>query len=75
VITGLMSRTEARTLGGIAGLSSIPVVGNLLSNNTRSNDHTETILVIKPRLLNLPPEEFHTPLLLTGTETKPLSLL
>jgi general secretion pathway protein D len=75
VVTGLMSRTDAASLGGIAGLAGIPGLGRLLSNNTHDTDRTETMLVIKPRLLNLPPSEFHTPAVLTGTETKPISLL
>jgi len=75
VLTGLMSKSDAATLGGIAGVSAVPGLGPLLSTNTHNVDRTSTLLVIKPRLLNLPPGDFHTPLMLTGTETKPLSLL
>jgi general secretion pathway protein D len=75
VLTGLMSRSEAASLGGIAGVAGIPGLGALLSNHTRDTDRTDTVLVIKPRLLNLPPAEYPTPTLLTGTETRPISLL
>jgi general secretion pathway protein D len=75
VLTGLMSRTEAASLSGIAGLANVPVLGRLLGDNTRDTDRTNTLLVIKPRLLNLPPTEFPTPTLVTGTETRPISLL
>jgi hypothetical protein len=75
VVTGLMSSTEAASLGGIAGLANVPLLGRLLSTNTRDTDLTNTLLVIKPRLLNVPPTEFPTPALVTGTETKPISLL
>ncbi|MGA2184513.1 MAG: type II and III secretion system protein [Bryobacteraceae bacterium] len=75
VLTGLMTRTEAASLTGVVGLAEVPVVGRLLSNNTRDTARTNTLLVIKPRLLNLPPTEFPTPALVTGTETKPVSLL
>ena len=75
VVTGLLSRTDATTLAGIAGLSNIPILGRLLSTNTKSDDRTTTLLVIKPRLMNMPPSESTSPTLLTGTETKPISLL
>lgn len=75
VVTGLMSGTDARTLGGVAGLAAVPFLGKALADRARSTDRTETMLVIKPRLLNLPPTEFPAPVLMTGTETRPLSML
>ncbi len=75
VLTGLMSTTDAASLSNLAGLGNIPFVGRLLGNSTRNTDHGATLLVIKPRLLNLPPTDLPTPTLLTGTETKPISLL
>ncbi len=75
VLTGLMSRTDTATLGGIAGLAGVPLAGRLLSTNTHNKDRTNTLLVIKPRIVNTPPSEFSNPTLLTGTETRPLSML
>ncbi|MGA3026016.1 MAG: type II and III secretion system protein [Bryobacteraceae bacterium] len=75
VLTGLISRTDAASFSGIAGLANVPVLGRLLGNNTRNTDRAGALLVIKPRLLNLPPTDLPTPALLTGTETKPISLL
>ena len=75
VVTGLLSRTDATTLAAIAGVAGIPILGRLLSTNTKSDDRTSTLLVIKPRLMYMPPSESTSPTLLTGTETKPISLL
>ena len=75
VVTGLLSRTDATSLAGIAGVAGIPILGKLLSTNTKSDDRTNTLLVIKPRLMYMPPSESTSPTLLTGTETKPISLL
>ncbi len=75
ILTGLMSKSDALSFSGIAGLGGVPLVGKLLGSNSRDTEYTNTLLVIKPRLLNLPPTESPVPPLLTGTETKPLSLL
>ncbi len=74
VITGLLTKTEARSLSGIAGLASVPIIGKMLSQNTNSTDRSDTLIVITPRLVSLPPDN-NSPALLTGTETRPLSLL
>lgn len=71
VVAGLLRVNEARTLTGIAGLASLPALGALFRQELRSEDRSEALLVIRPRLLDLPPHEFATRDLYTGTETKP----
>jgi hypothetical protein len=76
VLTGLMSKSDEASFDGIAGLGNIPILGRMLGSNSHDIDRTSTLLVIKPRLLNLPPTETAPlPTLVTGTETKPISLL
>ncbi|MBV8819894.1 MAG: type II and III secretion system protein, partial [Acidobacteriaceae bacterium] len=67
ILAGLMTNTEGQTVSGIAGLSVIPV----LRNNSKTRDHGETLIVLKPHLLNLPPTETSTRAAWVGTETKP----
>ncbi len=74
VIAGLLTKTEAHSLSGIAGLASVPVIGKMLSKNRSNSDRSDTLIVIRPRLMSLPPDN-DAPALLTGTETRPLSLL
>ena len=71
VVAGLMNSSQARTLGGIAGLSQVPLLGPLVSSNTRRNDEGETLIVIRPRLLSEPPSVFATRGIWTGTESRP----
>ena len=71
VLAGLMSDSDAVTVSGIAGLSVIPV----LRNNNRTRAHGETLIVLKPHLLNLPPTESVTEAAWVGTETKPRTAL
>jgi len=75
VVTGLVNRMDVSTLGGIYALGSVPGLGPLLSTNTHNRSLTDTLLVIKPRLINLPPTERPGVTLPTGTETRPISLL
>jgi hypothetical protein len=75
VLTGLVSRMDASTLGGVYALGSVPGLGPLLSTNTRDKSFTDALIVIKPRLINLPPSEEPGLTLSTGTEARPISLL
>ena len=71
VLAGLLNGTEAKTISGLAGLSVIPV----LRNNTTTRTHTETLIVLKPHLLNLPPTEAPTHAAWVGSETRPRTAL
>jgi general secretion pathway protein D len=66
VIAGLISGSEARTITGIPGMSSVP----FLRSNKVTTDHSETLIVLKPHLLILPPTETATWRAWVGTETK-----
>ncbi|HZU28527.1 MAG TPA: type II and III secretion system protein [Bryobacteraceae bacterium] len=73
VVTGLLNASQTKSLNGIAGLASIPVLGPMLSTNASKNDRSETLIVIKPRLRSLPPYEAATRALWTGSEGRPQS--
>jgi type II secretory pathway component GspD/PulD (secretin) len=59
-VAGLVTTQQARSLSGIAGVSQIPILGPLLSQNTKQDTDSQTLLVIKPHLLSNPPSEFLT---------------
>ena len=67
VLSGLMTESESKTISGIAGLSVVPV----LRNNKGNRNRGETLIVLKPHLLNLPPTEWITNAAWVGTETRP----
>jgi general secretion pathway protein D len=71
VIAGLMNASQARTISGLAGLSRVPLLGAVLSQNTRDNNDDQVLVVIKPALLSLPPSESATRLVPVGTEQRP----
>jgi len=68
VVAGLMSASEARTITGIAGLSTLPVLGRLFRKNEVNSQSTEVVLVLKPMLLDVPPSESVNRTLYLGSE-------
>jgi type II secretory pathway component GspD/PulD (secretin) len=74
-VSGLMETQQARTLSGIVGLSSLPVLGPLMRNISQSKDNHQVLILIRPRLLTLPPSEVVTHTYWLGSESRPLSAM
>jgi general secretion pathway protein D len=73
VVAGMLSTTEADTHTGIFGLSDLPWIGDLFTHHVHERDRTDTLIVLKPHLVSLPPWDYVTPTLWTGSETRPVS--
>lgn len=71
LMAGLVRSQEVRSITGIVGLSRLPVVGPLFRQNRRESESGQMLLILKPRLLNLPPTEMVTHTVWTGTESRP----
>jgi general secretion pathway protein D len=54
IFGGLLKEDEAKNLQGIWGISSIPVIGSLLSNHNNSKDKTDVILTIRAVIVRKP---------------------
>jgi len=48
VIAGLLTNDERKSLSGIVGLSSIPIIGKLFSNDQKVVNQTDIIMTIRP---------------------------
>lgn len=70
VVAGLLSSIESDSTNGVAGVSKVPGLGN----RQRDRDASETWIVLKPRVVLLPPWETPTAPMWTGTETRPLTV-
>ncbi len=73
VIAGLVTVNDSETPTGIAGLANIPVLGRLFSHQTHEKDKSDVMIVLKPRLVYLPPWEAAPRSIWTGTDTHPLT--
>jgi len=71
MVAGLTSRSDARETNGTIGLSNIPLLGHLFRTRTRQKDESEIIILMKPRLVNLPGAETVTRAVRVGTEVHP----
>jgi general secretion pathway protein D len=74
VLAGLVQTTASEDRGGFPGLSDIPILGRLFTQSTKTETVGQTLIVLKPHLVRLPPWETPMPVLWVGTETKPLSI-
>jgi len=75
VIAGLIDATDARTLAGIAGVASIPLIGPLTSNVTRNTSADQVLILLRPTLLTAPPDNSLTHVFRMGAEVRPLTPL
>ncbi|MBL0157551.1 MAG: type II and III secretion system protein [Bryobacterales bacterium] len=71
VMAGLVQDTITQSWSGIPLLAAIPA----LRVNDKAKDSNQLLLLIKPRLVNLPPSESLTWAVRSGSETRPLTPL
>jgi type II secretory pathway component GspD/PulD (secretin) len=74
VVAGMVSTTDAETPTGVAGLSDLPWIGGLFTHHVHAQSRSDTLVLLKPRLVSLPPWGHVTPTLWTGSETRPASM-
>jgi general secretion pathway protein D len=74
VIAGLTQENRSVSTNSIAWLANLPLIGRLFRQDTTTVDKTQFLVVLKPRIVNLPPWDFPTHKLWVGTEGKPLAL-
>lgn len=73
VIGGLLDVEDAYNITGIAGISQIPYLGPLTTVRTKTKNSDIILLLMRPRLVSLPPSEMAMPRAYRmGSETRPL---
>ena len=74
VIAGLTEETHSVASHGIAWLARVPWIGHLFREDTKSDDDAQVLIVLKPRVINLPPWDYPVRPLWVGSEGKSLAL-
>jgi general secretion pathway protein D len=74
-VAGLIDRDQARTLAGIAGVSRIPYLGPLTSLHTKNTDEGQVLVLIRPRLITLPPGAANAHTFRMGSDNRPITPL
>jgi general secretion pathway protein D len=73
ILAGLISDTERRSMSGLPGLSSVPLLGRALSRNRNELTETDIVMTLTPHIVRRPKltEEDLRSFVLSG-ETSPL---
>lgn len=74
VMAGLVQSSDSTTRTGTAGLMNLPLIGHFFSKNSREHDSAQVLLVLKPRVVTMPPWEYVTRQIWLGTETRPITM-
>ncbi len=53
VIGGIIQQNKSNSNSKVPGLGDIPIFGNLFKNSNKSNDQTELMVFITPRIVNI----------------------
>lgn len=70
LVAGLMSDSDARSITGIPVLSRLPLIGSAMRDNERNRIKTDVILLLRPILLDAPPDPSLARRLWLGSETR-----
>jgi len=71
VLAGLAVVQHSTTSNGIAGLGELPGVGRIFRRDTVTDDSSQILIILKPRILSEPAWENPSAGFWMGTETKP----
>jgi len=73
-VAGLLDTNEGRNISGLAGLSEIRFLSPLVSTHEHDTSRDQVILLLRPRLLNVPPNNHVPRTIAVGTETRPKNI-
>jgi hypothetical protein len=72
MLAGLLNPSDANTIAGLAGGSRIPYLGDFTRTKQRTKSNDEVLILLRPRVLSLPPGEFSTRTYRLGSDTRPM---
>jgi type II secretory pathway component GspD/PulD (secretin) len=73
-VAGLLDTNEGRNISGLAGLSEIRFLSPLVSTHEHDTTRDDVILLLRPRLLNVPPSQHVPHAIAVGTDSRPATL-
>ena len=74
-IAGLLDTSDAHNIAGLAGLSRVPYLNALTNTHEHDSSKSQVLILIRPHLVTLPPDEHYTRTYNLGSDTRPLTPL
>jgi type II secretory pathway component GspD/PulD (secretin) len=75
MIAGLMDRSEAHNIAGLAGAARIPFLAPLTSTHNKNSDSSQVLLLMRPHLVTVPPGQGPVHAFRIGSDNRPLTPL
>lgn len=72
VVAGIVTQNDSRTYSGIAGAAQVPGLRQATGNSGRARTRGQTLLVLKPRIIDPGPATFGTRPIWSGSEGRAL---
>jgi len=54
ILAGLITKSDMKTLNGWPGLAHVPILKHLFSDDNRSSDDDEILMILTPRIVRMP---------------------
>jgi general secretion pathway protein D len=54
LISGIIQKTDSRSITGFPGLANLPIIGHLFNSETKTKDRTELVIVLIPHIVRSP---------------------
>ncbi len=54
ILAGLITKTDTKQLNGWPGLARVPILGHLFSDDNRSSDDDEVLMILTPHIVRMP---------------------
>lgn len=54
LISGIIQKTDSRSITGFPGLANLPIIGHLFNSETKEKDRSELVIVLIPHIVRSP---------------------
>jgi type II secretory pathway component GspD/PulD (secretin) len=71
VLAGMLNPSDTTIIGGLSGAAGVPYLGAFTRTRQHSTSTDQVLILLRPRIISLPPSEFLTRTYCLGSETRP----
>jgi len=75
MVVGLVNSSDTYSVSGFPGISKIPLLGPLTSQHEHDRNDQQVLMLLRPRLISLPPTQYIRKRIELGSDQRPLTPL